>query len=101
MERPSSIDQNRIQESKEVNWKQAHYYSIKSGLCFWFLVDVEDRFHVGDAPMDMMAAKQAGVKGIGVTTGVYSKQTLLDAGASIVLEGLHNLEQVLDALQLN
>eukprot|EP00210_Caulerpa_lentillifera_P009707 g9259.t3 len=63
--------------------------------------EVVDRFHIGDAPMDMMAAKKAGVKGIGVTTGIYTKETLLDAGAWVVLEGLYNLEQVLNALQLN
>jgi len=72
----------------------------KKWIVFYVLDDVVDRFHVGDAPMDMMAAKRAGFKGIGVTTGVYTRQTLIDAGASIVLEGLHNLEQVLDALQL-
>lgn len=62
---------------------------------------IAQSFHIGDAPMDMMAAKEAGVTGIGVTTGIYTKDTLLEAGASVVLDGLEDLKRVLDILNLN
>ena len=62
---------------------------------------ISQSFHIGDAPMDMMAAKEAGVTGIGVTTGIYSKETLLNAGASVVLDSLEDLETVLSTLNLD
>ena len=63
--------------------------------------DIVQFFHIGDAPMDMMAAKEAGVTGIGVTTGVYSHEMLIEAGAVVVVDGLENLNEVLSILKLN
>ena len=34
------------------------------------------RYHVGDTPMDLQAADGAGAQGIGVTTGIYSREEL-------------------------
>ena len=39
------------------------------------------QFHIGDSPMDLLAAKEAGAKPIGVATGMYSKNELEACGA--------------------
>lgn len=62
-------------------------------------------FHVGDTPMDVQAALDAGSVAVGVTTGVYSREQLLASGAQapervVVLDGLQDLAAVLKVLQL-
>ncbi|WP_328464560.1 HAD family hydrolase [Actinoplanes sp. NBC_00393] len=52
------------------------------------LVEHGVRWYVGDHVADMVAARTAGIPGIGVTTGPCSEQDLLDAGASYVLPDL-------------
>ncbi len=52
-------------------------------------------FLVGDTPRDMKAGKSAGVKTVGVTTGIYSKEQLKDAGADFVVPDLKNKEAIL------
>jgi len=52
-------------------------------------------FLFGDAPQDMMAGKEAGIKTIGVTTGIYPGKQLKDAGADFVIENLINKERIL------
>ncbi|MCX6761781.1 MAG: HAD family hydrolase [Candidatus Moranbacteria bacterium] len=49
----------------------------------------------GDAPQDMKAGNEAGIIPIGVTTGIYSKQQLENAGASLVLNDLTDTEEIL------
>ncbi len=39
-------------------------------------VTVARRFHVGDTPMDLQAAEGAGAQGVGVTTGIFSREEL-------------------------
>ena len=56
-------------------------------------------FLFGDAPQDMKAGKEVGVKTIGVATGVYSKQRLNDAGADFVLGNLKNTEKILKIIR--
>src|SRR5690349_18861561 len=46
------------------------------------------RWYVGDHAADMVAARTAGVPGIGVTTGPCSEAELRDAGASHILPDL-------------
>ncbi|MFC7529514.1 HAD family hydrolase [Actinoplanes sp. GCM10030250] len=46
------------------------------------------RWYVGDHVADMVAARTAGVPGIGLTTGPCSEQELRDAGATYVLPDL-------------
>lgn len=46
------------------------------------------RWYVGDHVADMVAARTAGVPGIGVSTGPCSEKELTDAGASYVLPDL-------------
>jgi len=50
----------------------------------------------GDAPQDMKAANEAGIIPIGVTTGIYSKKELENAGAAIILYDLTNTEKILE-----
>jgi phosphoglycolate phosphatase-like HAD superfamily hydrolase len=42
----------------------------------------------GDAPQDINAGNEAGAISIGVTTGIYSKEELENAGAALVLQDL-------------
>ena len=52
-------------------------------------------FLFGDTPRDMIAGKEAGIKTIGVTTGVYSRLQLENAGADFVLKSLEDTNEVL------
>ena len=56
-------------------------------------------FLVGDAPKDMEAGKQAGVKNIGVATGKYSMEQLKAAGANFTIPNLENKEEFLEILK--
>lgn len=44
--------------------------------------------HIGDAPQDMRAAREADVTPIGVTTGIFSAAELESAGAYQVIPDL-------------
>jgi phosphoglycolate phosphatase len=55
-------------------------------------------FHVGDAPQDMQAAREAGVIPIGVATGIFSADELNAAGAAMVFPDLKNTDEVLKIL---
>ncbi|WIA15404.1 hypothetical protein OEZ85_002060 [Tetradesmus obliquus] len=67
---------------------------------------VRAAFHVGDTPMDIRAALEAGCVAVGVTTGVYSRQQLeaagegVAAGRLVVLDSLEDVDAVLKVLQL-
>jgi len=50
--------------------------------------------YVGDHPNDIIAAKQAGVVAIGVTTGLHTKEELEKEGAIFVLRSLKELENI-------
>lgn len=52
------------------------------------LVEHGVRWYAGDHVADMVAARTAGIPGIGVTTGPCSEPELWDAGASYVLPDL-------------
>ena len=54
-----------------------------------------DVFLIGDAPQDMKAGKEAGIKTIGVTTGIYSKEQLKDAGADFIVLNLKEKDEIL------
>ena len=51
--------------------------------------------HVGDAPQDMQAAREAGVIPIGVATGIFSADELNAAGAGKVFPDLKNTDEIL------
>jgi len=48
-------------------------------------------FLVGDAIQDMEAAKNNGILGIGVSTGIYDSQTLFKSGATLAVSDLDEL----------
>ena len=52
-------------------------------------------FLFGDAPQDMIAGKEAGIKTIGITTGIYSDEQLRNAGADFVFESMKKKEEIL------
>jgi len=56
-------------------------------------------FLFGDAPQDMKAGKEVGVKTIGVTTGVCSKKRLKNAGADVVLKNLKDTKRILKIIR--
>jgi len=60
--------------------------------------DLDDNnqiFHLGDAPQDMRAAREAGVTPIGVATGIFSAEELKSAGAYRVVSNLKNADAML------
>jgi phosphoglycolate phosphatase len=64
------------------------------------LVEHGVRWYVGDHVADMVAARTAGVPGIGVTTGPCSEAELRDAGAAHILPDLTVFPTLLMRLQL-
>lgn len=64
-----------------------------------FTLDGTNRiFHIGDAPQDMAAAREAGVMPIGVATGIFSAQALESAGAYRTVSDLKNTDAILHLL---
>ena len=53
---------------------------------------------VGDSVWDCRAADEAGVPAVGVLTGGFSREELLDAGATRVFTSLAELQQCLDSV---
>jgi phosphoglycolate phosphatase len=51
-------------------------------------------FLIGDTPKDIKAGKEAGIKTVGVATGIYSKEQLIEVGADFVLENLKNKKEI-------
>ncbi len=62
------------------------------------LVEHGVRWYVGDHRADMVAARTAGVPGIGVTTGPCSADELWEAGATYVLSDLTAFPALLDEI---
>jgi len=56
-------------------------------------------YHIGDAPQDMRAAREAGVRPIGVTTGIFSAAELRSAGAHRVVPNFANADAILNILR--
>ncbi|HBG81307.1 TPA: haloacid dehalogenase [candidate division CPR2 bacterium] len=54
---------------------------------------------IGDAPQDIAAGKESGIKTIGVTTGIYSKEDLEKVGADFIVGNLTHLAQILEIIQ--
>ena len=54
----------------------------------------------GDAPQDIQAAKEAGIKAIGVTTGIYSREDLFKHKPDYILEDLTDIDKILNLLSL-
>src|SRR3954447_3048982 len=58
--------------------------------------DAGDAVMIGDSTWDCIAAKNAKVRSIGVLTGGFSEQELLDAGASKVFASVDDLREGLE-----
>lgn len=55
-------------------------------------------FLFGDTPRDIKAGREAGIKTIGVATGIYSEKQLKEAGADFVLKNLKDAKKVLEII---
>ncbi len=53
------------------------------------------RYLLGDTPSDIAAARAIDATAIGVATGVFGRQALLEAGADLVLDTLANTGEIL------
>lgn len=53
--------------------------------------------YIGDSIADIAAAKNAGILAIGISTGYYPQEQLLQEGADIIISSLPELEKVLKA----
>ena len=60
----------------------------------------KDAVMIGDSVWDCRAAKRAGVRSVGVLTGGFSEQELVEAGASKVYPAVEDLRQALDETPL-
>ena len=49
-------------------------------------VEAEKALYVGDSDVDMFTAKAAGVESVGVTWGFRSREELIEAGASHLVD---------------
>ncbi len=54
-------------------------------------IGTEGALLVGDTPDDIAAARQAGVSAVGVTSGAHSAESLVQAGAALVIGSLFEL----------
>lgn len=53
-------------------------------------IQLTDLVIVGDTPLDITCAIDAGIESVGVVTDNYSKKELQDAGASLVIENMQD-----------
>ncbi len=49
------------------------------------MIPASDIFVIGDTPLDIAAGRQAGFSTVGVATGSYSVEQLLDSGANLAI----------------
>ena len=56
---------------------------------------------IGDTPLDIAVAVAGGARSLGVATGSYDVETLLESGADAALPDLGDLEAVMEALGLD
>ena len=72
--------------------------AIKRAKIHFGLTDDIRVFHFGDAPQDMTAARDAGARPIGVTTGVFTAAELESAGAYRIVSNLVKTDEILRLL---
>ena len=53
----------------------------------------------GDTPLDVNAGNEAGIKTVGVATGIYSKEELKEAGASYAIDNLKDINKILTIIE--
>lgn len=57
--------------------------------------NVENTLVVGDMPFDILMGKNAGVYTCGVTYGVSNKNSLLEAGADWIIDGISDILEII------
>jgi phosphoglycolate phosphatase len=82
---PASVGPSLIAAGLEADDLYTHVYGPEKAAV---LTQVGAAVYVGDAPADMAAAAEAGVRGVGVATGSFSAADLVAAGAEVVLGSL-------------
>jgi phosphoglycolate phosphatase len=82
---PLSVGPSLIAAGLEADDLYAHVYGPEKAAV---LTQVGAAVYVGDAPADMTAAAEAGVRAVGVVTGSFSAADLVAAGAEVVLDSL-------------
>jgi phosphoglycolate phosphatase-like HAD superfamily hydrolase len=65
---------------------------------FGFVNNKNNIFVAGDTPLDVAAGLKAGILTIGVASGEYSKDELINSGAHFVLDNLKNKNEFLDII---
>jgi phosphoglycolate phosphatase len=60
--------------------------------------DPQDAVVIGDTPLDIEAAHLAGAQALGVATGSYSSESLLEHGAQAAVSDLSETERVVEIL---
>lgn len=58
-------------------------------------IPYSDCIVIGDTPMDVMCARPFGAKAVAVSTGPYSYESLVEAGADYVVEDLTSAREIL------
>lgn len=76
-----SDSEHRTSLVKKAAEKAAHKYGSA--------IRPEDVFVIGDTPLDVDAGRTAGYKTVGVATGRYSTDQLLESGATVVISDFH------------
>lgn len=56
----------------------------------------ENAVYVGDSEVDILTARNAGLPCISVSWGFRSRETLVDAGASVIVDSIAGLEELLN-----
>ncbi|PSC72331.1 haloacid dehalogenase [Micractinium conductrix] len=93
-------------ENVEQSWRdRAEFVRIAASKCEAQLQPggpgIKAWYHVGDAPMDVQAAVGGGAKAVGVCTGIYTRQELVEAAPeAVVLDDLNDLPAVLRTFDL-
>ncbi len=64
-------------------------------------IPIEAFVIIGDTPADIKCARDNNIKSIGIPTGNYSKKTLEESGANLVIDSLEEIEKILNFLNIS
>lgn len=80
---------------EDVERKKPHGEGVKK-LCDMLGVDIKNTLVVGDWIGDILAAKNAGARSVAVLTGVSNREEFEKAGADKIINGIHELPQLIE-----
>ena len=81
---------------EHINRTELVKIAVKKAQSNFNFIFSDNVYLIGDAPQDIKAAKEAGVKAIGVTTGIYTKKQLENVAADVILKDLTNTESIIN-----